>query len=209
MQKINTALVVLLLLAVAYLLTDKFTTASSKAAQSETTVISSTSDSTEKETLPGTGQIAFVNLDTLNAQFTFLSDKLDLMQSEQLRQQKNFERQARKVEERYLALQDEAYKMTQDQLASAQTEMEQAQGQLQASQDRISRELIALESSIQSELDERINKELDRVNSKYGFDYILAKASGSGVLLAQEQYDITQEVLDGLNAVYEAEQRDE
>lgn len=203
MQKINTILLVILLVAVGYLLVDKFSTQRDGTSESE--VVELTDDTEVIDALSGEGQIAYVNLDTLNARFSFLTDKLDLMQKEQLRHKKNFERQARKAEERYLTLQEDAYKMTQDQLAAAQTEMENAQIQLQSSQERITKELLALETSIQTELDERIDVELDKINAKYGFDYILAKAAGSGVLQAKSDFDITAEVLTGLNQAYEAE----
>lgn len=209
MQKINTILLVILFLAVGYLLIDKFSETSSSSSDIESSEVKEEIIDEAIDDRPGVGKIAYVNLDSLNAQFTFLSDKLDLMQDEQIRQQKKFEGQAKKVEQRYLALQEEAYTMTQDQLLAAQTEMEQAQAQLQSSQGRITQELLALETSIQTELDERINAELERVNEKYGYDYILAKATGSGVLLTSDQFDITKEVLEGLNASYEVEKAEE
>ncbi len=205
MQKINTILLIVLLLAVGYLLIDKFSGASSDTSNIQPIEMTEKDSGEVIDDRPGVGKIAYVDLDTLNSQFAFLTDKLDLMQSEQTRQQRRFQGQAKKVEERYLTLQEDAYKMTQDQLLAAQTEMEQAQAQLQSSQEQITNELLALETSIQTELDERIDEELNRVNEKYGFDYIMAKAVGSGVLLANEEFDITKEVLAGLNATYEAE----
>lgn len=207
MQKINTILLILLLLAVGYLLIDRFSNPSENADEAIEVVEEVSTEVADQR--PGVGQIAFVDLDSLNAHFDFLKDKLDLMQSEQSRQQKSFERQAKKVEERYMSLQEDAYKMTQDQLVAAETEMQQAQVQLQSSQERITKELIALETSIQKELNERIDAELEKFNEIHGYDYILAKSAGGGVLTTKDQFDVTQPILEALNATYAADNSEE
>lgn len=205
MQKFNSIASIILLLAVGYLLIDKFS------ATPDSTPIAKPVADLPKEQVEkpqgdvGGNGIAYVDLDTLNSKFTFLLDKLELMRSEQSREQKNFERKAQRANERFLSLQEQAYSMTPEQMEAASAEMETAQESLQNEQDQITERLYNLEKSIQSELDERIHRHLDSLNAVYGYDYILAKAAGSGVLVANDAFNITDEVLKSLNDEYKAE----
>ena len=43
----------------------------------------------------------------------------------------------------------------------------------------------------------------NRYNKTYNADYILGYTKGGGILVANEKYDITQDIITGLNEEYE------
>jgi outer membrane protein len=202
MQKLNTALSIVLLVLVGYLLIDKF---SGKDTQEEPEVVEAFATE-ELDDRIGVGQIAFINLDTLNANYKFLEDKLAELRTEQGKSERRMANKVKRAEEEYMQLQEDARYMTPSQMEEAQIKLQNSQLELQDYQERLANDLMKLEASMQEVLNDNIMGMVDEVNSKYGYDYILAKSSGGGILHGNEAFDITSEILDGLNASYAAEQ---
>lgn len=152
-------------------------------------------------------KIVYINSDVLNEKYEFVKD---LTASAQARQQK--------LESAY---QSKGQKLQQD-VAEFQQKVQQgllSENQATAAQDDLVKrkaELDGMESQLQALMDE-IQKSNDEVrqnvvdyikeyNKKGEYNYIMTYTDSPGgvILLANDSLDITKEILDGLNAQYEA-----
>ncbi|NNC83140.1 MAG: OmpH family outer membrane protein [Flavobacteriales bacterium] len=201
MQKINTALIIIALLISGYLLVDRMKGSTAEDPTQEVSV----EPIEEGETLPGEGKIAYINIDSININFTYLDDKLKVLKEETSRSERRMANRMRKAEEEYMKLQEEARYMTPSQMQEAEQKIQQSQMDLQAYQEKLTSDLIKLETEIQEDLNERIMGVVEDINAKYGYDYILAKSAGGGILIGNESYEITQEVIEMLNQRYAEE----
>lgn len=205
MQKLNTALIIVLLILVGYLFFSS-STASPETEVTETDLVEESVDEAEIDERIGVGKIAFINLDTLNAQYEFLEDNLAELRTEQGKSERRMANKVRKAEEEYMQLQEDARFMTEAEIQQAQVSLQNKQIELQEYQDRLANDLLKLEASMQEVLSGNIMSMVEEVNLKYGYDYVLAKSAGGGILIGNDAYDITTEVIDGLNSKYQAEQ---
>jgi len=89
-----------------------------------------------------------------------------------------------------------------------QQDMERLQMEMDEIQQREVGVLQKKEADLQKELIERVNRYLEKYTRERGIDYVINKQSEFQVLLyGNPDYDITAEVIAGLNAEYEAEKQ--
>jgi len=67
--------------------------------------------------------------------------------------------------------------------------------------DRLRQELQAEQLQLMTEYEENLRAVLDEVQKEFNYDYILSYGSGTGVLMANDQHDITPEVAKRINLV--------
>jgi outer membrane protein len=203
MQKLNTALTIILLLLVGYLLFDKFS--SSDKEEDTVTEVAEVLEVDPAAELSGEGKIAFINIDTINTNYTFLNDKLKVLRDEQSRSERRMTNKLKKAEDEFMKLQQEAKYMTPSQMEEAERKIQASQQELEAYEKRLASDLYELETSIQKDLNDRIMATVKSINAQFGYDYVLAKSAGGGILIGKESYDLTDEVLNSLNSTYAAE----
>lgn len=203
MQKLNTALSAILLIAVAYLLIDKFSSSENEAEVA--TEVEEVKEAESNSGLSGEGKTAYINIDSINSNYNFLNDKLKVLRDEQSRSERRMTNKLKKAEDEFMKLQQEAKYMTPSQMEEAERKIQASQQELESYEKRLANDLYELESSIQKELNDRIMETVESVNSNYGYDYVLAKSAGGGILIGKESYDLTDEVLNSLNSAYAAE----
>ena len=66
--------------------------------------------------------------------------------------------------------------------------------------DEVVRELQTAQIELNNELQESVNQVLEEIQSERNYDYILNYGPGTAVLIANDALDITEEVLERLNA---------
>jgi outer membrane protein len=201
MQKFLIGSNVVLLLAVAYLFISRPSAVAESIAhhnKKKSSEVDSTASDLE-------GRIAYINVDSLNLQYKFLSDKKDHLMKEEKNLEVKLKGKMTKAQARFEELNQKAYSMTESQLAAAQEELEQLQESIENYQQQLTDDLLTLESSLQNELNTRISDHLKKYNEEYGYDYILGFQVGGQVLYGNETLDITRAVIDGLNEEYSAE----
>ena len=98
--------------------------------------------------------------------------------------------------------------MSQAEAAALQQDMERLQMEMDEIQQREVGVLQKKEAQLQEELLSRVNAYLTKFTKERGIDYVINKQSEFQVLLfGNSDYDITSEVLAGLNAEYAAEKQ--
>lgn len=210
MNKINLGLNVVLLAAVLFLFfRDQPESQSVDESQTEVAAHLQDADSllTDSLALPGTdARIVYVDAEVLNTEYQFIIDKYEELEKEQMRIEKQVERKLRSAEERYLELESQAPTMTQSQLEQAQMELQQLQQEITEFQEKAASDFRRKEAAAQDEFFSNIRSFLQDYNKDGRYDYILTYQKGGQILLMNESYDITREVIDGLNDHYRKKQ---
>ncbi|MCQ2059179.1 MAG: OmpH family outer membrane protein [Bacteroidaceae bacterium] len=149
-------------------------------------------------------KIAYVDVDTLLVHYAFFND----LTEEMLRKEENsrilLNEQAQKVQAEY----DEYQRKLNNNVFSSQARAESERKRiLQLRQDwqdlnvKLTNEIAAAQEKNNAVLSESIQVFIKKYNKSHGFNLILTK-SGDNILFADKALDITEEVLEGLNADY-------
>lgn len=147
-------------------------------------------------------RIAFINTDTLDVNYQFTLDVVETLQKEMEKKQRRLERKAMKLQQEYSQYQQSARSMTPLQMQTAQQRVVEMEQEIQVMQNDLATELQEQQYNLQVELVNKLDSFLIRYNQEANYDYIIKKHVSSDVLIANANYDITQEVLEMLNKEY-------
>lgn len=207
LSKISLGINVLLIVAVVYL----FVKTSSGESSSEST--STSYELPENSAFKDGGAIkapilAYINGDSLNANYKFIKDRTKALEQKYRaadeRVRKEYQRRQQEVQElvayaQSKKLPDDEARVVEETLARLQMEMEDIQ-------QRESDNVMQKEMEMQKELVERVQKFLEGYTKEKGIDYVVNyQSSTQFILYGNKAYDITADVLNGLNAQYENE----
>lgn len=146
-------------------------------------------------------KIAYVNLDSFEAHYDFLKTKRDEFQ-------KNQEKGEAELQQSYVQMQQKGQEMQRKAQTMTQTEIQAAEKQLMLMQQSLENRRQALTDQLMKEREE-FNKDLKKrldsflvgYNKDKKYDYILSYSAGGGspIMYANPKYDITKDVIDGMN----------
>ena len=161
----------------------------------------------EKKTTEATEnaqKIGYVEIDTLMSQYNFCKDYTLLMnkKGENIRntlasKERALHNQAAELQKKY---ESNAF-TTRDQLERAQMSLAKQQQDLQALNDQLMTEFANEQNKYNNQLRDSIQAFLKEYNKTKKFDIIISKA-GDNLLYANPKYDITNDVVKGLNKRY-------
>lgn len=155
--------------------------------------------------------VAYVNGDTLNAKYAFIVEKskdLDAkMAAAEERVKKEYAPRQAQYEQNMRYAQEHP-EMSDAEAMALQKDMERLQMEMDEIQQREVGVLQKKEADLQQELVKRVNAFLQKFTKERGIDYVINKQSEFQVILyGNADYDITAEVIAGLNAEYESEKQ--
>ncbi len=165
-----------------------------------------------KQTTPAetvTDGIAYVNIDSIVYKFKMFEDR----KAELLDKQKKAEAELNSKGSQYeKGVKDYQEKVNKGLVTRATAaEMEQAllqqQQELVNLRDKLQTDLMEEDQVMNRQILEYITRFLEDHKADYNYQYILGKSFGSVVLYGSSDHDITQKVLDALNAQYKAEKK--
>ena len=149
-------------------------------------------------------KIAYVEIDTLMSQYEFCKDYTILMnrKGENIRatlagKERALQAKAAELQKKYETNQF----TTKEQVEQAQMSLAKQQQDLQALNDRLSNDFAAEQMKYNNEMRDSIQSFLKEYNKTKKFDYIISKV-GDNILMANAKYDITKDVVNGLNKRY-------
>lgn len=161
----------------------------------------------EKKTTEATEnaqKIGYVEIDTLMSQYNFCKDYTLLMnkKGENIRntlanKERSLHNQAAELQKKY---ESNAF-TTRDQLERAQMSLAKQQQDLQALNDQLMTEFANEQNKYNNQLRDSIQAFLKEYNKTKKFDIIISKA-GDNLLYANPKYDITNDIVKGLNKRY-------
>lgn len=179
-----------------YIRKEKNTSTHSSATNNNTTPSSTTNS------LPDT-KIAFVNIDTLNEKYLYISDYVKVMKKKKETLEAQLQSMMTQFQQDYETFQQsvQAGIAPQAELEKQKRKLEQQQKDIQNKQlqmDNLALELQEKNEQLQKDIKEFIKR---FNNGKY--DYIVSYSDAlPNVLFAKPEYDITKEVLEALNKEY-------
>jgi Skp family chaperone for outer membrane proteins len=155
--------------------------------------------------------VAYVNGDTLNSKYDFIVEKSnDLnqkMSSAEERVKKEYAPRQAQYEQNMRYAQEHP-DMSEAEAIALQKDMERLQIEMDEIQQREVGVLQKKETQLQEELLKRVNAYLDKFTKERGIDYVINKQSEFQLILyGNPDYDITAEVIAGLNAEYALEKQ--
>ena len=168
--------------------------------KAETTEQKPTAEEQEEKGL----KIAYVEIDTLMAQYQFCKDYNELANIEGENIQRTLAGKQRTLEQHATAMQKKYESngfTSQEELTRAQQSLAAEQQALQELSERLQSSFMEEQNQYNQEMRDSIQSFLKIYNKSKKYDFIMAKA-GDNMLLSNPKYDITKEVLKGLNKRY-------
>lgn len=149
-------------------------------------------------------KVAFINSDTLRKHYelvkelsTELENNYRIKETEIAARQRTYEKDAayfqKQVAEKTIS--EASAQMIYEELMKSQQDILDLR-------DRFTEELTAKEYQMNLEFIDSVDHFLERYNKTIGYDYILGFSKGSGILHANDTFDITMDVLEKMNAEY-------
>lgn len=192
-MKANISLVLngILLIAVAYLLSQHLSPGKGKA---EETPAADTAAAASPN-------IVYINADTLVEKYEYFRQEKEALDKRQAEASQRLNQRMGALENEFRGVQQKIQQglLTPNQIADEEQRLGRKQQELVAEQEKLSKELMAETQRIQLELEDELRQSLDQMRERRGYDYILQYCQGSSVLLAADSLDITAEVLEILN----------
>lgn len=172
-----------------------------------------TSDSLTAVTADPTHQlkIGVVSLDSLYKNYEYYVDANKQIEAQLKRNQQTLANKAQQAQKAYASYMEKAQKglfTSQAQVDAEEkriTSMQQEGAQLE---QRYAEEAMKAQADAQKALHDEVVAQLKAFNADKKYDLILTSVGLEGVMYAGEGFDITQEVLDFLNAAYQAKSKE-
>lgn len=147
-------------------------------------------------------KIAYVDIDTFEANYEYLKSKKEEFNKRQSSMQSELERSAQQFQSRVADFQRKAQgnSITQAEAESTQKQLAQMQQSLQLREQALTEQLLKEKDEFNQKLHDDLNAFLQDYNRDKGFDYILSYSEiGSQILLVNKTLDITPDVIKGMN----------
>lgn len=172
-----------------------------KTKKSKAPVLISTKDSSGKEILLAGGKVAYVDIDTLEANYSYFKKKKAEFETAQKNIDAELERGANALQNEYIGLQKQAQegKMSQSEMESAQQRMMQKQQELENKRQRLGAKFLKDQEAFNKEIHDNLNEYIKEYNEEKGYDYILSYSKDGSILYANPELDVTQDIIKGMN----------
>ena len=149
-------------------------------------------------------RIAFVDTDSILEKYTLVSDSKKAVEDLHASKEKQFKAAQDKLEADYNAYIQTGASLTLQQQQAKEEELTQRGVKLRQMEERFMTEINdKLQEKNKITADSVINY-IKRYNKDHQYTLILEKSGINGILYGEPTLDITREILDGLNAEYEA-----
>ncbi len=147
-------------------------------------------------------KIAYVNGDTLDAQYIWLKKQKDAIQQRMQAAENSLAAKEQALMKDANALQErfQGGNMTQADAEKAQNALMQRGQRLEEEKVRLSKSLSEEQKKAFNDLYANVEAQLKTLSAQIGYDYILSFSRGGQILLANDSLDITKQVLQLLNA---------
>lgn len=148
--------------------------------------------------------IAYVDIDSFEANYKYLKEQREKFAARQQAMENELQRSMEQLQSNAQSAQQKAQSgnMTETEMIATQKKLGQMQQSLELRQQSLTGQLL----KEKDEFNEKLHRELDAFLKEYNkdkkYDYILSYSSlgGSPILLANPAYDITVDVIKGMNA---------
>lgn len=152
--------------------------------------------------IPTEVNIAYINADTLQANYQFIIDKTAELETKKLSMEAEYRAKVQSLQNEVESLRQNIGNMTPNRARAYQEELQQKEQNLLVLRDKLGNDLLTQESKISQELTTRVTELLKEFGEKHNIQLVMYYSQGSGILYAHEGLDITAQVLEELNSDY-------
>ena len=149
--------------------------------------------------------IAYIYGDSVNTKYQFLLDAEAELDSERKLMERRLRNKLQDAEKQAGELQKRAPTMNQNEMQEAQLLLQNLDLEMQQAQERESANYRKRENELQRLYVEKVNKFLDDYNADGHYDMVFNYQQGGNLLWVKQAFNITDEVVAGLNKAYEDE----
>ncbi|MEM1357423.1 MAG: OmpH family outer membrane protein [Bacteroidota bacterium] len=151
----------------------------------------------------GTGlKVVYIRLDSLQSGYTELATELGRLEDNAAKAQENIQKQVAALEQEVRRLQNQMQQglLAPNKVQSEQQRIARKEQQIMQQRDLALGSIQEDQLRLNAEFGERVKDILETLREEKGYDFILNEGGGSGLLMANDAYDITNLVLERLNA---------
>lgn len=161
-----------------------------------------TRDSSGKEIVVSGARIAYVDIDTLEANYDYFKRKKSEFETRQKNIDAELERMANALQNEYVSLQKKAQngELSQSEGEAAQQRLMQKQNELENKRQSLGSKYLKDQEDFNKEIHDNLHEYIKEYNEEAGYDYILSYSKDGSILYANDALDITQEVVKGMNS---------
>ena len=153
----------------------------------------------------GIANIAYINLDTLLLEYKYSIKLNEDFLTDQAKAKGTLESRMKSFEKKYNEFSEKVRLgsfISQASMETQQNELMQEQTNIQKLEEDLTNQLLEQQSAMNAELYDTVMNFVKEFNKEGRYMLILGNASGSSILYAEPNMDITREVLDQLNKRY-------
>lgn len=152
-------------------------------------------------TTAGSGKIAYVDIDSLEANYEYLKVKKDEFTRRQNSMKQELQNSAAQMQRDIQDIQRKAKAgtLTEAEYQGAERRIGQMQQSLQTREAALTDQLLREQEEFNKDLQSRLDAFLAEYNKDKGYDYILSYGLGGSILYKNPALDITAEVIKGMN----------
>jgi len=153
----------------------------------------------------GTYKIVFIDTDSLVSRYKFFTDGNEKMIRVEKNMRNQYEAKAKKLQKEYeeYMRQGKAGLLTLKQQQDTEASLTEQQQKLVELDKTMSEQLIMQKQLLNKQINDTVAKFIDAYRLEKGYTYILQKQTLNGVLSGDPALDITEDVINRLNAKYE------
>lgn len=198
MKQFNTIAIGVLALAVAVLFFLQFKGGKSP----KTGAAIGTKDSSAVSTV---GRIGYFEMDSVEAHYQYIKDIKSQLKQRESSMSGELQGMRNSYMGRIQQLQQKAPSMSQQEGEAAQAEIDQMQRNMQQKEAKLGQELQEHQFKLMQDINKTIMEYVTEYNQDKGYSYIISRQAGDFIYYKDSTFDITQELVKGLNEKYNKE----
>jgi Skp family chaperone for outer membrane proteins len=154
--------------------------------------------------LPGTGEIVYINIDTINENYDLVDILTKDIETEQAKQEAIFANRQKALENKYNQFQKnyQANILTPAQIQNTQEQLTKENTILQQEYEKVSSDLQTRHIAALQQIADSLMSAAKRINAGRNASFIFTYQYGGQLIVADPTKDITKEVLEELNKPY-------
>lgn len=150
-------------------------------------------------------KIAYVEMDTLLMNYNFWNDVTEAMMKRQEDMSATINQKARELEKEFNEFQrkieNNAF-LSRERAEQEQSRLMKKRNDIEELQNKLAQELSAEAQKNDLEIRDAIDSYIQEYNKDKGYSFIISNTGNNSLLYANKSFNITQEIVDGLNSRY-------
>ena len=149
----------------------------------------------------GTGEVVYINIDSVNEKYEMVKILKDTLEAEQQKQEVVFNNRQKALETKLANYQKNVSSgsLTPQQVQYAEQSLQEESARLQQDYSNYMEDFQARYAAALEQMADSLNAAAKRVNASYNATYIFSYQNGGQLLYADPAHDITNEVIEELN----------